>query len=62
MSSRHKNEKSREIRACAMTCTKASDYAWFDEFEQFKTENNIISETKFLTVTNLAFHCKQVLP
>ena len=49
-------------QACAMACTKASAYAWFDEFEQFKIENNITSETKFLTVTNLAFHCKQVLP
>ena len=27
-----------------MACTKESVYAWFDEFEQFKIENNITSE------------------
>ena len=27
-----------------MACTKESVYAWFDEFEQFKIENNKTSE------------------
>ena len=45
-------------QACVMACTKESVYAWFDEFKQFKIE--IISHLKitFLTVTNLAFHCR----
>ena len=37
-----KAKKSEQARA--MACTKESVYAWFDEFEQFKIENNITSE------------------
>ena len=31
-------------QAHATACTKESAYAWSDEFELFKTENNITSE------------------
>ena len=37
-------------QARAMACTKESVYAWFDEFEQFKIENNITPEDQ-------AFNC-----
>ena len=40
-----KMEKAEKLeQARAMACTKESVYAWFNEFEQFKIENNITSE------------------
>ena len=40
-----KMKKAEELeQARPMACTKESVYAWFDESEQFKIENNITSE------------------
>ena len=40
-----KMKKAEELeQARPMACTNESVYAWFDESEQFKIENNITSE------------------
>ena len=42
-------------QALAMACTKKSVYAWFDEFEQFKIENNITSEDQVFNCDDSGF-------
>ena len=42
-------------QARAMACTKECVYAWFDEFEQFKIENNITSEDQVFNCDESGF-------
>ena len=45
-------------QALAMACIKKSVYAWFDEFEQFKIENNITSEDQVFNSDESGFPFK----
>ena len=42
-------------QAHAMTCTKESVYAWFDEFEQFNIVNNIASKDQVFNCDKFGF-------
>ena len=50
-----KAEKLEQARA--MACTKECVYAWFDEFEQFKIENNITSEDPLQAGSSMKVLC-----